>query len=62
VSGNERAGPACRPQPVVVPPRFCDGRVKVMQADAREVSPTVLQQYAPQGFDTVLSDMVRGRL
>jgi hypothetical protein len=30
-----------------------------MQADAREVSPAVLQQYAPAGFDTVLSDMVR---
>lgn len=45
-------------QPVVVPTKFCDDRVKVMQADAREVSPQTLQQYAPDGFDTVLSDMV----
>ncbi|GAX73657.1 hypothetical protein CEUSTIGMA_g1108.t1 [Chlamydomonas eustigma] len=45
-------------QAVTVPPRFCDQRVKVMQADAREISPAVLQQYAPKGFDTVLSDML----
>lgn len=48
-----------RAQAVAVPPRFCDDRVKVLQGDAREISPLVLQEYAPQGFDTVLSDMVR---
>ena len=30
-------------QAVTLPPRFCDSRVKVMQADAREVSPMVFQ-------------------
>lgn len=48
-----------RAQAVSVPPRFCDDRVKVLQGDAREISPLVLQEYAPEGFDTVLSDMVR---
>ena len=45
-------------QPVVLPPRFCDQRVKLLQADARELNPAVLQEFAPKGFDTVLSDMV----
>ena len=31
-----------------------------MQADARELSPKVLHERAPEGFDTVLSDMVGG--
>lgn len=30
-------------QAVTLPPRFCDSRVKIMQADAREVSPLVFQ-------------------
>jgi len=46
-------------QPVTVPPRFCDDRVKVMQGDARQVSPQVFQEYAAEGFDAVLSDMLQ---
>lgn len=30
---------------VTVPPRFCDDRVKVLQADARLLTPAILQQY-----------------
>lgn len=37
----------CVPQSVVVPDKFCDSRVRVMQADARTLPPTVLQEYAP---------------
>ncbi|KAJ9522440.1 hypothetical protein QJQ45_008273 [Haematococcus lacustris] len=43
---------------VEVPSRFCDARVQVLQADARTLSPDLLTSYAPQGFDTVLSDML----
>lgn len=46
-------------QSVVVPDKFCDSRVRVMQADARTLPPTVLQEYAPGGFDVVLSDMLQ---
>ncbi|KAG2428981.1 hypothetical protein HXX76_011225 [Chlamydomonas incerta] len=46
-------------QPVTVPDRFCDARVRVMQADARTLPPSVLAEYAPAGFDTVLSDMLQ---
>ncbi|KAG2432008.1 hypothetical protein HYH02_013079 [Chlamydomonas schloesseri] len=46
-------------QPVTVPERFCDARVRVMQADARTLPPSVLAEYAPGGFDTVLSDMLQ---
>lgn len=45
-------------QEVEVPSRFCDARVQVLQADARTLSPDLLTSYAPQGFDTVLSDML----
>mmetsp|Transcript_6955 Transcript_6955/g.11834 ORF Transcript_6955/g.11834 Transcript_6955/m.11834 type:complete len:257 (+) Transcript_6955:73-843(+) len=45
-------------QAVCVPDKFCDTRVKVLQADARTLPPSVLIEYAPQGFDTVLSDML----
>jgi len=30
---------------VVVPQRFCDDRVQVLQADARLLTPAVLKQY-----------------
>ncbi len=33
---------------VVVPDKFCDARVQVMQADARTLPPSVLSEYAPQ--------------
>lgn len=46
-------------QPVTVPEKHCDDRVKVIQADARTLSPALLAQYAPDGFDAVVSDMVR---
>ncbi|PNW83003.1 hypothetical protein CHLRE_06g302650v5 [Chlamydomonas reinhardtii] len=46
-------------QPVTVPERFCDARVRVMQADARTLPPSLLAEYAPGGFDTVLSDMLQ---
>lgn len=39
---------ACALQPVVVPPKFCDSRVKVLQADARTLPPSVLVDYAPE--------------
>ncbi|KAG1679133.1 hypothetical protein FOA52_000488 [Chlamydomonas sp. UWO 241] len=45
-------------QATKMPPKFCDDRVSIMQADAREVSPQTLEEYAPGGFDTVLSDML----
>lgn len=31
-----------------MPDRFCDDRVKVLLADARTLSPTILQEYAPE--------------
>ncbi|GIL89949.1 hypothetical protein Vretimale_17925 [Volvox reticuliferus] len=46
-------------QAVAVPDKFCDNRVRVIQADARTLPPAVLQEYAPGGFDTVLSDMLQ---
>mmetsp|Transcript_6722 Transcript_6722/g.17992 ORF Transcript_6722/g.17992 Transcript_6722/m.17992 type:complete len:236 (-) Transcript_6722:401-1108(-) len=45
-------------QPTSVPDRHCDDRVKILQADARTLTPDTLQEYAPGGFDTVLSDML----
>jgi 23S rRNA U2552 (ribose-2'-O)-methylase RlmE/FtsJ len=42
-----------------VPPRHCDDRVRVMQADARELTLERLKEHAPDGFDTVLSDMLQ---
>ena len=30
-----------------MPPKFCDDRVRVMQADARTLPPSVLQEFAP---------------
>eukprot|EP00798_Chlamydomonas_sp_ICE-L_P019003 gene19003-25587_t len=44
-------------QKVVAPERFCDERVQILHADARTLPPQVLQEHAPTGFDTVLSDM-----
>lgn len=29
----------------VVPPRFCDDRVQVLQADARLLTPAILERY-----------------
>lgn len=46
------------PQPTPVPSRHCDSRVRMLEADARALPPTLLQDYAPDGFDTVLSDML----
>jgi 23S rRNA (uridine2552-2'-O)-methyltransferase len=46
-------------QDIVIPTRFCDDRVRVLKADAREVEPTVFQEIAPSGFDCVLSDMLQ---
>ncbi|MEW5300902.1 MAG: hypothetical protein WDW36_003796 [Sanguina aurantia] len=43
---------------VVRPERYCDDRVHTIQADARTLSPAVLAEYAPEGFDCVLSDML----
>ena len=40
---SESASQTSPKQAVTLPPRFCDSRVKVMQADAREVSPMVFQ-------------------
>ncbi|KAF6254985.1 ribosomal RNA methyltransferase FtsJ domain-containing protein [Scenedesmus sp. NREL 46B-D3] len=45
-------------QEVSIPPKYCDDRVAVLQADARLLTPQVLQQYTTDGFDTVLSDML----
>ncbi|WIA19425.1 hypothetical protein OEZ85_004043 [Tetradesmus obliquus] len=45
-------------QEVSIPPKFCDDRVSVLQADARLLTPEVLQAYTTDGFDTVLSDML----
>ncbi len=44
-------------QATSAPPRFCDGRVKIFQADARTLTPEFWQAQCPQGFDVVLSDM-----
>ncbi|KAF8058916.1 rlmE [Scenedesmus sp. PABB004] len=46
-------------QEVSVPPKHCDDRVYVLQADARLLTPDVLRQYTADGFDTVLSDMLQ---
>ena len=40
-----------------IPPRYCDSRVKIFQADARALGPEFWQTHCPQGFDVVLSDM-----
>jgi hypothetical protein len=45
-------------QETVAPGRFTDGRVKIVQADARALPPEFWAQSCPGGFDTVLSDMV----
>ena len=39
------------------PERFCDERVKVFHADARALDAEFWAQFAPEGFDAVLSDM-----
>jgi hypothetical protein len=42
---------------VVVPPRFCDDRVQVLQADARLLTPAILEQYTKDvstGFRLVM--------
>ena len=46
-------------QDIIIPTRFCDDRVQVLKADAREVQPMVFQEIAPSGFDAVLSDMLQ---
>lgn len=38
----------CGLQEVVVPKKFCDDRVQVLQADARTIPPALLAQYAPE--------------
>lgn len=40
-----------------IPGKFCDGRVKFLQSDARVIEQDVWRSYAPRGFDVVLSDM-----
>jgi 23S rRNA U2552 (ribose-2'-O)-methylase RlmE/FtsJ len=37
--------PACAGVQPVLPPRFCDDRVQVLQADARLLTPAVLERY-----------------
>lgn len=44
-------------QPTEVPPKFCDDRVKILQADARTLTPDFWMNHFPDGFDVVLSDM-----
>jgi 23S rRNA (uridine2552-2'-O)-methyltransferase len=44
-------------QATEAPPRHCDDRVAIVQADARELSAAFWAERAPGGFDTVLSDM-----
>jgi 23S rRNA (uridine2552-2'-O)-methyltransferase len=39
------------------PGRFCDDRVKIVQADARALRAEFWRQYCPKGFHVVLSDM-----
>lgn len=46
-------------QEPVVPPRFCDDRVAVLRADARTLTPAILESYTKDGFDVVLSDMLQ---
>lgn len=45
-------------QATQLPPRFCDDRVQIVQADARSAAfQALLRQLFPDGFSTVLSDM-----
>ena len=44
-------------QPTTAPPRFCDERVKIFQADARTLGREFWESQCPQGFHVVLSDM-----
>ncbi|CAD7695331.1 unnamed protein product [Ostreobium quekettii] len=45
-------------QDVKIPQKFCDDRVRVLQGDARDLTPQMLREHGPQGFDAVLSDML----
>ncbi|KAL4450204.1 hypothetical protein ABPG77_010873 [Micractinium sp. CCAP 211/92] len=39
------------------PDKFCDDRVAIFQADARDLGPEFWAEHCPGGFDVVLSDM-----
>jgi 23S rRNA (uridine2552-2'-O)-methyltransferase len=44
-------------QATSAPPRYCDDRVRIFQADARTLGQEFWQSQCPNGFDVVLSDM-----
>ncbi len=44
-------------QATQAPPRYCDDRVRIFQADARTLGQEFWQSQCPNGFDVVLSDM-----